>query len=178
MVKDELSRTIERIARRYAMLCWWAEFEDLHQEAWVAALRAKQTWDPDRGVPLAGYAGRAVALSLLNYLWAIRSPVTGRVNHGPLLLGTRKVSAEVLLEFEAPQESPEAAAWWGQVQEVMTEVILAGRGGQIAAHVLLGGHTYQQVARRFRVPVARVQAFTRTAKSRLRASSKVRALAL
>lgn len=75
-MSKKLDKVVAKVAGRYAQLCWWAEEEELKQEAWIAALDATRTWDPTVGVPLGAYAWRAAVLHLRTWLWKNSSPVS------------------------------------------------------------------------------------------------------
>lgn len=75
---EQLVKVATKVARRYARRCWWADEEDLRQEAMVAALECLKEgrWDPEVGVPLNAYAWRACVNHLRSYLWRQSSPVS------------------------------------------------------------------------------------------------------
>lgn len=172
----ELDRVVNAAAARYAARCWWAELEDLRQEGWVAALEAQQTWDPGRGVPLHGYAWRAVVNHLGNYLWTQCSPVTGRKNHGKSLQDVRRVSAEVLIGHHAddPLETERAEAWWARMREQAKLVVEGGRHGDVAARVLLRGERVAAVAESVGWPVHKVWRADHVARQRIAEDTDLR----
>jgi DNA-directed RNA polymerase specialized sigma24 family protein len=76
---ENLEDVAGKAARRYKRLIkfgWWMDFDDLKQEAMVAALSASRTWDPLVGVPLNAYAWRACMLHLGKHIWRQSSPVS------------------------------------------------------------------------------------------------------
>jgi len=73
----KLDKLCRLAANRYARRCWWAEQEDLQQEARLAAITASRHFDPTVGVPIEAYVWRALMLSLARYLWAQSSPTSG-----------------------------------------------------------------------------------------------------
>ncbi len=67
------------LARRYSGRANWAEsFEDLKQVALLGLVRAKDRFDPQRGVPFSAFATSTIVGELKHYLrdrsWAIRPP--------------------------------------------------------------------------------------------------------
>jgi RNA polymerase sigma-B factor len=67
------------LARRYTGRANWSDsFEDLKQVALLGLIRAKDRYDPDRGVPFSAFATSAIVGELKHYLrdrsWAIRPP--------------------------------------------------------------------------------------------------------
>lgn len=67
---SELARAVARGVAAYRRKCAWAEEAELRQEAWLAAVEAARTWQPERG-PLEPYALRAVHICLGK--WTLRS---------------------------------------------------------------------------------------------------------
>jgi hypothetical protein len=98
------------------------------------------------------------------------------VNHVETVRAAVGVSVDTLRAFSVPEESPEATVWWGQVHQLMQKTILAGRGGEVAALVLLCGEDHAKAAAHAGVPVRKVQAFVRAARRRVRKDLRLRAL--
>lgn len=76
---ETLEDVAGKAARRYKQLIhlgWWSDYGELKQEAMVAALSAKRTWDPLVGVPLNAYVWRACILHLGKYIWKQSAPVS------------------------------------------------------------------------------------------------------
>jgi DNA-directed RNA polymerase specialized sigma24 family protein len=166
----ELGEVVPRIAGRYAAKCWWADRDDLEQEAWVAVLEAKSTWDPDRGVPLHWYAWRAAALRLRNYLWEHSSPVTGPRCRGEVLKGLTRAPAELLDDMAAkdPDEVEAVERWWAGLSEHVREIVRCGRHGDLATRTLLGPETAVEVALDTGWSVSLVQKAAWRARKRIR----------
>jgi len=74
-MKQEMQSVVEQVAGSYARRCWWAELDDLKQEAWGAVLSAEKSWQPARG-PLRPYIYRAAALALRRWTLNNSSPVS------------------------------------------------------------------------------------------------------
>lgn len=62
---------------RAARRVWWADLDDLQQEAIVAALEARERFDESRGTPRRAYFRRAARFALTDALWAASAPVSG-----------------------------------------------------------------------------------------------------
>lgn len=74
---EEVLKIARSVARRYARRSWWADREELESVAAVGVLEAARTHDPQTGVPFEGYAARAAANHVHDYLWAESSPLSG-----------------------------------------------------------------------------------------------------
>lgn len=78
----ELSTIVQRVVNRYVRRVWWARKPDVKADlvgrAWVTILEviAKDTYDPQVGIPEEKYLERAVALQLKRELYLISSPVS------------------------------------------------------------------------------------------------------
>lgn len=62
---------------RAARRVWYADLDDLQQEAIVAALEANRTFDEDRGAPRRAYLRRAARFAIVDACWANSAPVSG-----------------------------------------------------------------------------------------------------
>lgn len=82
MSADNLRKVVEASARKYARKCWWADEEDLRQQAWLIVLDAKarfeRNFDPAKaqGSALESYCWRAAVIQLGIYLMKQSSPVS------------------------------------------------------------------------------------------------------
>jgi hypothetical protein len=74
---ETVEQKIARVASWRYQRAWGGEREDYEQEAHMALLLARRTYDPGRGVPWAAYAARAVYRALHGYAIKQRSPVGG-----------------------------------------------------------------------------------------------------
>lgn len=74
----ELFPLVRRIARRVSRLIPSADFDDLVGDGCVGLIRAVDSYDPRRGVPLFSYARRVVSGAMLNGVRR-RDPVSERV---------------------------------------------------------------------------------------------------
>lgn len=66
MSEDVVQNTVDRYARK----CWWAEKEDLLQQASLVRLEVEQS-----GCPSPQYLRSAISKQLSTYLWGLSSPV-------------------------------------------------------------------------------------------------------
>lgn len=168
-------RVITRTAAWYAARSWWASWEDLTQEGWVAALEARRTYVPSRGA-LSPYLGTAVSYRLRSYLWAQSAPVTGRKNHGPELRGMQRAPLSSLSDREAPDpaEVEEVERWWAELSEQVRLVIRNGKHGDAAARWLLAGERPREIADDLGWSVYRVWSASSSARRRVRNDSDLR----
>lgn len=89
MKNPELERVVNAIAERYARACWWADVEDLRQEAWVAALAAEKKFDPTKG-QLSSYAFVIVKRAVAAYLLEETAPVSSSWHERHALVGINR----------------------------------------------------------------------------------------
>ena len=166
----ELTEVVRRVASRYQARCWWADLDDLKQEAWVAVLEAKETWDPNFGVPLHGYVWRAASRRLGNYLWEQSVPVSAWKRHGNLLRGVKRASVEVLdhVEADPPGEAERVEQWWEDLSWEVAKVVRAGHNGDVAERILLGREKPADIAEELQWPVHRLWRATHRARKRIR----------
>lgn len=103
------ARVAKRVARWYAARVWWAEPDDLLQEAWVTVLECDRS-APDAMPELwGGYAYRAASMHLSRYCWSLSAPVSA-AKPGPELAGVHRA---VLPErgVVRPLPGPQRASW-------------------------------------------------------------------
>lgn len=161
---------------RYARRCFWAEQDDLEQEAMVAAYAALGTWDRKVGVPFAAYAWRACILHLRKYLWRNTAPVNAPETRFDSLRGLHRVELE-----EAHHADPGAwtdelladAEWKQRVREQLDFVLRAGQGDEaaVALRTLLDDVKPADVAVEFSLPIAEVYRITTRARRILRSNA-------
>lgn len=167
---------IEKVIRRYASKCWWADIRDLRQEGWVALLEAKRRFEPQRGTPFSAFAWVCVTFAIRNYLWEQSAPVTGPKHRGRKLEGMQRESVAKIRHMPAPGDTTEAEAWWAQVRQIVSTAILDGHGGHFAAAVLLDGMHPADVAREVGLPATQIYRFTGAARRRIKADEAMREL--
>lgn len=182
--KDE-ERVVKQVASAYARRCWWAGLDDLKQEARVAVLEARKTFDPKRGTPFAAYARRACALALREWLWRESMPVSAsshciKSKAGvQKLRGLQRAPVSELRHHLAAVPPTEAALdharWCRRVSGRLGEVIAAVDDAEMAALVLSGAAAHE-VASAAGVPVRRVYRAAYRARQAARADDGLRAM--
>jgi len=157
-----------KAAARYARRCFWADREELAQEARCAALKAHTTWDPAVGVPFEAYAWRACILHLRRFLWKNSSPVSESYHQLANLRGVHRAElTETLLdEGTAPDVVVEERRWDGKVRAQMWRVIegLGPQAAQVVEQRLLYERPLQEVAEATELEPAAVERIARAAR--------------
>ncbi len=158
MDTEELLKIATIAARRYARRVWWAKEEDMRQEALVAVLKARETFDPTHGAPFGAYALRAAMLAIRPYLWKNSSPVSESWHKLPTLRGVHRApltdAKDVLASTACPEAQLEHATW----HEAVRDRLLAldpSRGLGLA--VLLERQKPEAVAQQHNVSLAEVR---------------------
>lgn len=155
-----------KVARRYARRVWWADADDLQQEATTAALKAETTWDPAPGVPLEAYVWRACALHLRTYLWRQSSPVTETWHRLSTLRGVHRATLDELQDHATEKDTFDLVRekqWVESVREQLYYLISEER--EIIMRVLLGDERPEKVAAETGLPVRSVYKLTRGARA-------------
>lgn len=165
-MEQGIALVAERVARRYARRVFWAEEDDLRQEAYAVALTACRSWDPAVGVPLAAYVWRACVLGLRSHLWRSSAPVAETDHRLHTLRGVHRAPLEEALLVESPTAArPDEACWREEVREQVSYVLARGQvDARLALPVLAGELPARMVAQRFDVPVVRVYRTVRRAR--------------
>lgn len=142
-----------RVAKRYARRCWWAEEDDLRQEAREAAARAMLKWDSRVGVPFQAYAWCSCARAVQNLLWRQSSPVSAPKNKLPELAGIwRAPNDAVLKEYATPVPAPDQqleSALYAEAVREQVQFVLEDEDPIVvgwAMRVLLGEEPMIEVA--------------------------------
>ena len=127
LAMDEKRKIAESTARGYVRRCWWADEDDLQQQAWLLLFEteARGTFKPEVGVPLPAYLYRAAGLGVRRYLLQQSNAVTVPINKLGLIATER---AE--LRSDAPdmlpsiEEAIDEAAWCDHARDVMRAIAL------------------------------------------------------
>lgn len=164
---------VDKISRRYAKKCWWAEISDLRQEGWTALLEARKRFDPKRGTPFSAFAWVCVEFSIRNYLWEQSAPVTGPKHRGRKLEGLQRTPVKHIRNVPAPSDPTAAEEWWARIREALDAAVLDGRGGHIAAAVLLDGARPAEMASETKVPVTKIYGLVDAAKRRVKSDDTI-----
>jgi DNA-directed RNA polymerase specialized sigma24 family protein len=173
----DVGKEVRRMALAYVKKCPWAELEDLEQQAWVTALECLRTWDERRKTPLTSYLRKAIGYNLRNYLWGLRSPVSGRKNHHyETLIDVQKVSEPALHDRKTPDILELALE--RDYRDVLThrvrEIISSVKHAQIARQFFLDGMSASQLARKKRWKREKVLQITFGTRKRIRSDGILR----
>lgn len=179
--KDHPAR---RAAKAYKKRCWWAEYEDLVQAAFVATTKALTTFDPNVGVPLDAYLFRAAVYALKPVLLKMSSPVSARPSEQHMLklvmradlrnLESDAASADRAFTSGADNEkasNPEVLlprmGWRSHVHERLTEILTDTKHTERVLPVLLDEADSHEVAKRHNVPVREIYVAAQRARRRI-----------
>jgi hypothetical protein len=143
-------------ARRYKARCWWAEEDDLLQEAREAVLLAKRTFDPEVGVPLAAYAWRVAMIRLRAWLLRNTSPVSASAGSLHRLKDYQRASFDELAAAVYDMHDVESGIDAQRLHERVRHRVRTVENGHLADQVLLRGEHSASVARKEHVPVKHV----------------------
>ena len=159
-----------RAAARYKSRCWWAEFDDLHQQALEAALRAERTFDPDVGVPLDAYLWRACVLALRTYTWK-QSPVSAPDHKLTELRGLHRAELTDVTDDRAQEPWADKVLsdkqWADRARASIEEALGEQSDKALALRVLLADEKPREVADACDVPIQRVYRATQRARDAL-----------
>lgn len=125
-----------RVAKRYGRRCWWAEVDEMVQEASVAIIQALRTFDPEVGVPVEGYCHRAAIFAVKHYLWRMSAPVSETHHKRHTLAGVHRASLEQALDIESDSDH-EHRQWRRNVIEELVKLANRTENGDLAAAILL-----------------------------------------
>lgn len=158
-----------RVAARYARRVFWADRDDLEQEAMVAGYSALRTWDAACGVPLAGYVWSACSKQLGRYALKTGSPVSASWKRAPELVGSHRAELDEGMIEGTPwsDELLVDADWKFRVHEQLEFVLNAGNHGDAAWKVLVDEQKPAAVAEELGLPIAHVYKATERARERI-----------
>lgn len=172
-----------RAARAYARRCWWADYHDLEQEAFLATTRAMGTYDASYGTPIDAYLYRAAVLHLPPVLLRMSAPVSERPSKLKNLKGVKRFDGGesrgglkyTLDDFLATRRDPtdpdvelDVAAWRAKVRERLSALLTDERKTELAVPVLLDRREAAEVAAAEGVPVRVIYNATQRARRRIR----------
>ena len=72
--EGDILKLSSEVAWKYKRRCWWANLDDLKQQASMAICEAENTYDPEIG-DFGGYAYKACQYAISRYLWCSGKPV-------------------------------------------------------------------------------------------------------
>lgn len=156
-----------------------ATLDDLEQEAWLAIMRAKQTFDPKHGTPLEAYCWKAALRALSWYVDRTCAPVGGSRSAVAGIDAACHSYEDPLHSAEGhalPDAAVEERHWTTEVRERLDALLSGLSDGELAADVLLGEYRPSEVSERRRVPVKRVYRATTKARALVRDDAALREL--
>lgn len=150
----EIEKVSLRVARFYARRCWWADLDDLKQEARTTALlcAASPTYDPTRR--FSSYAEQAIRRKLGQWLLH-QAPVSAGFNNGSKLANMERAPVSDDIPAEVSDEHARTA-WVAQVQKAILRALrtsLPTDTALIARDVLVGGAKPHVVARKHKIKI-------------------------
>lgn len=156
--KDRIIATAAKAARRYARKVWWADEDDLRQEAALAALQATREggpYDPETGVPVGAYVWRACVLHLRAYLWQQSAPVNETDHKLATLRGVHRLELnESLASADVDAYELLSEKEWTEEVRSQLDYLLNKRGaGKHLARVLLNEESPTHVAHEAGIPI-------------------------
>lgn len=140
MTDIEIRQVSLAVARRYKRRCWWADIDDLTNEAAAAIVKALPNWDPEVGVPVEAYVWRAAAFACKHWLWKNTAPVNASSHSAKELKGIHRVSLKAVHSQESdhdPHRDYTDMEWRQRVKAHLEEIIASTPNGDLAAAVLL-----------------------------------------
>jgi RNA polymerase sigma factor (sigma-70 family) len=165
----EAEREAERVACAYKRRCWWAELADLRQEALLAVLRAKGSYDPDVGVPFEAYAERGAARALRGYCWRQSAPVSAPHQKMHELAGLHRalLTEQLVDDILTPEDEAEAHEWRAAVQARLRMLVESSRRVAIGLSSLYEEEHPRETAVRLGIPIQEVYGCIRAARERV-----------
>lgn len=152
--QSSLAEVVDEVTRRYrsrmraAANVWWADVDDMKQEAWLAVLEAQQTHDPARGVELSWYAWRAALYAVKNMTWRMSSAAHVPQKKQQLARELRRVP----VDNEAPaidrtaDEKLHDLRWQKAVEQQVNQALLQAPHGAALKRILINGEKPVDVA--------------------------------
>ncbi len=133
------AQVLDHIIHFYRRRCWWAEEDDLRQEAALAAHVARGKFDPRVGVPWPQFMRRIVNRWLSDYLWRQSSPVSG--TSGAEAAGLHRADLSDTMEdaAAAADESMMDDEWRQAVRDRLEALVGTDIEKRIGLLVLLSG---------------------------------------
>lgn len=131
-VVEIMERNATKAAACYRRRCWWADFDDMKQEALTAQLKAEraQTYDPEIGRPKSAY------------LWSVAMYAVRRLVHkASAPVSTSHRTENLIGLYRAPTEyKAEGGGWMPNpampTGNAETEMIAQDRAARIRARVV------------------------------------------
>lgn len=170
-----MQKVVDKVAHWYSARSWWADLNDLKQEAWVAVLESRRTYNPELGAE-EPHARKAAWYRVRDYLWTHSAPVTGRKHHGECLRGMHRAPLTSLVRHTAydPMEDPEIELWWAEMSQIVRQVVRSGHNGEIAERVLIHREKPAAIAAALGCPIHRVHRASSDARKRVKNDMELR----
>lgn len=169
---DEVLRVARNAARHYARRVWWANEEDLVQEASAAALQATRPdgpFDHESGLPVGVYVWRACVLHLRAYLWRQSAPVSESRHKLPTLRGVHRselTETSAITDVDALSLLSEKE-WTEEVRAQLNYLFDKDGDGALVSRVLLEEEKPEYVAHTAGIDVQDLYRKTKRAKRAL-----------
>lgn len=189
-------RVVEEVARSYRRRCWWADMDDLRQEAFMEL--AKSLPKRDREQALAPWVRTIALRAMRNLLWRASTPCSApqhpEAHHVAVLRTQHREAppaegAPVAVDGPDPQltawgpEHPSAEAlvmgkrYTLRLREELHRVLLSdASAGHLALEVLLYDASAPEVAEREGVEVTKVHRAIAAARRRITHDATLRAM--
>lgn len=189
-------RVVEEVARSYRRRCWWADMDDMRQEAMLEL--AKSLPKRDRSQALAPWVRTVAQRAMRNLLWRASTPCSApqhpETKHVAVLRHQQRAAPppegtplpvdgpDVQLTAEGPEHPSAEALVMGKrytlrLREELHRVLLADAStGHLALEVLLYDATAPEVAEREGVEVTRVHRAIAAARRRITHDATLRAM--
>lgn len=90
-----MHKVARSVARRMARKCWWADVEDLQQEALLEMLKARPRFDPRVGVPLEAFLRKAAYDAVGRALLKSSAPVSASWHKMKELVGLHRAAVDI-----------------------------------------------------------------------------------
>lgn len=186
-------RVVDEVARSYRRRCWWADVEDLRQEAFLEL--AKSLPKRDRSQALAPWVRTIAMRAMRNLLWRASTPCSApqhpEAHHVEVLRTQQRAApppegAPVPVDGPDPQlvaeDHPSAEAlvmgkrYVLHLRAELHRVLLRNEHGHLALEVLLYDASAPEVAEREGVEVTKVHRAIAAARRRITHDATLRAM--
>jgi len=189
-------RVVEEVARGYRRRCWWADMDDLRQEAMLEL--AKSLPKRDREQALAPWVRTIAIRAMRNLLWRASTPCSAPQHpetHHVAILRTQHREAPPVEGAPVAVDGPDPQLTTGGPEHLSPEALVIGRrytlrlreelhrvllsdeaGGHLALEVLLYDASAPEVAEREGVETSRVHRAVAAARRRITHDATLRAM--
>ena len=118
---EEKKKLVKTTANAYKRKCWWADIDDMQQQAWLTICEADKagTFKESLGIPEGAYLHRAIGLSVRRFLLQESSPV--KISIGKLGKETPKRVELDLNLTDADKQAPQC--WKNAVYKALDGIV-------------------------------------------------------